>query len=74
MPANAGEVRDAVSIPGLGRSPGEAKGNPLQYSCLGNSMERGALWITVHGVAKNQTQLSMHTRINVEAKSTTKAN
>ena len=74
MPANSGEARDAVLTPGLGRFPGEAKGNPLQYSCLGNSMERGALWITVHGVAKNQKRLSIHTRINVEAKSTTEAN
>ena len=40
------------SIPALGRSPGEGNGNPLQYSCLENSMDRGAWWITVHGVAK----------------------
>ena len=48
-PANAG---DAGLIPGLGRSPGEGNVNPLQYSCLGNLMDRGALWATVHGVAK----------------------
>ena len=48
-PANAG---DAGSIPGLGRSPGEGNGNPLQYSYLGNPMDRGAWWATVHGVAK----------------------
>ena len=48
-PANAG---DAGSIPGSGRSPGEGNGNPLQYSRLGNPMDRGALWATVHGVAK----------------------
>ena len=48
-PANAG---DASSILGLGRSPGEGNGNPLQYSCLGNPMDRGAWWATVHGVTK----------------------
>ena len=46
------------SIPGLGRSPGEGHGNPLQYSCLKNPMDRGAWWATVPGVAKSQTQLS----------------
>ena len=51
-------VGDPGSIPGSGRSPGEGNGYPLQYSCLENSMERGALWATVHGVAKNQTRLS----------------
>ena len=48
-PANAG---DAGSIPGLGRSHGEGNGNPLQYSCPGNLMDRGAWRATVHGVAK----------------------
>ena len=48
-PANA---RDMGLSPGLGRYPGERNGNPLQYSCLGNSMDRGAWWATVHGVAK----------------------
>ena len=48
-PANAG---DASSIPGLGRSPGEGNGNPLQYSYLGNLVNKGAWWATVHGVAK----------------------
>ena len=57
-PANAGDVRDAGSMPGLGRSPGGGHGNPLQYSCLENPMDRGAWWATVHGVAKSQTQLS----------------
>ena len=47
--ANAG---DSGSIPGLGRSPAEGNGNPLQYSCLENPMNRGAWWATVHGVAK----------------------
>ena len=46
------------SIPELGRSHEEGNGNPLQYSCLGNPMDRGAWWATVHGVEKNQTQLS----------------
>ena len=46
------------SIPGPGRSPGEGNGNPLQYSCLENPMDRGAWQATVHGVAKSQTQLS----------------
>ena len=50
--ANAGNTRDAGSIHGLGRSPGEGNGNPLQYSCLGNPMDRGAWWATVSGVAK----------------------
>ena len=45
----------AVSIPGLGSSPGEGNGNPLQYSCLGNPMDRGALWTTVHGVARGES-------------------
>jgi len=48
-PAN---VRDAGSIPGSGRSPEEGTGNPLQYSCLGNPMDRGTSWATVHGVVK----------------------
>ena len=52
---NAG---DLGSIPGLGRSPGEGNGNPLQYSCLENPMDRGAWWATVHGVTKSQTRLS----------------
>ena len=56
-PANAGDVRDAGSIPGSGRSPGEAHGNPLQYYCLGNPMDRGAFGATVHGVAQSQTWL-----------------
>ena len=48
-PANSGE---AGSIPGSGRPPGEGNSNPLQYSCLKNSMDRGVWWATVHGVAK----------------------
>ena len=49
---------DRVSIPGLGRPPGEGNGNPLQYSCLENPMDGGAWEATVHGVAKNQTRLN----------------
>ena len=52
---NAG---DPGSIPELGRCPGEGNGNPLQYSCLENSMERGAWWAVVHEVAKSWTRLS----------------
>ena len=52
LPANAGDVRDAGSIPGLGRSPGEGHGNPLQYSCLENPMDRGAWWAIIHRVAE----------------------
>ena len=48
-------VGDLGSIPGLGSSPGEEKGNPLQYSCLENPMDRGAWWAAVHGVAKSWT-------------------
>ena len=53
-PANAG---DMGLIPGLGRSPGEGNGNPLQYSCLGNLMDRGAWWAAVYEVTKICTQL-----------------
>ena len=52
-PANAGDIRDTGSIPGSGRFPGEGHDNPLQYSCLNNPMDRGALWAMVHGVTKN---------------------
>ena len=58
MPANAGDIRDAGLISVLGRSPGGGNDNPLQYSCLETSMDRGAWRSTVHGVAKGQTRLS----------------
>ena len=58
LPANAGDTRDAGSIPGLGKFPGGGHGNPLQYSCLENSMDRGAWQATIHGTAKSCTQLS----------------
>ena len=53
--ASACNAGDPGSIPGLGRSPGEGNGNPLQYYCLENPMDRGAWWATVHGVAKSRT-------------------
>ena len=56
--ASAYNAGDLGSIPGLGRSPGEGNGNPLQYSCLENPMDRGAWWATAHGVAKSRTRLS----------------
>ena len=55
---SASNAGDKGSIPGSGRSPGEGNGNPFQYSCLGNSMDRGAWKATVHKVTKSQTQLS----------------
>ena len=62
--AKAGDIRDMGSVPGLGRSPGGGHGNPLQYSCLENPMDRGPWWAIVHRVAKTWTrlkQLSTHT-------------
>ena len=56
-PASAGDIRDSVSNPGSGRCPGGGHGNPLQYPCLENPMDRGAWWATVHRVTKNWTQL-----------------
>ena len=56
--ASASSVGDLGSIPGLESSPGEGNGNPLQYSCLENPMDREAWWATVHGVAKSRTRLS----------------
>ena len=54
LPANAGDARDSGSIPGSGRYPGDGNGNPLQYSCLENPMDRGAWRDTVHGVVNSQ--------------------
>ena len=54
-PTNAGDARDAGSIPGLGRPPGEGNDNALQYSCLGNPMDRGAWLATDHGIVKSWT-------------------
>ena len=53
--ANAGDIRDTGLIPGLGRSPRGGNGNPFQYSCLENPMDRGAWQVTVHRVAKSRT-------------------
>ena len=66
LPANAGDRRDVDLIPELGRSPGGGHGNPLQYSCLENPMDREARWATVHGVAESWTRLkrlSTHTSV-----------
>ena len=55
--AKAGDIRDVGLIPGLGKVPGVGNGNSLQYSCLGNPMDRGGWRATVHGVAKSWTRL-----------------
>ena len=68
LPANAGDARGADSISGSGRSFGEGNGNPLQYSYLGNSMNRGAWWATVQGVTKSWTWLSMQTHTHAYLK------
>ena len=57
LPVNAGDIRDASSVPGSGRSPGRSHGNPLQYFYLGNPMDREAWRATVHRIAKSWTQL-----------------
>ena len=66
LPANSRDLRNVSSIPGSGRSPGGGHGNPLQYSCLENPMDRRAWWTAVHRVPKRQTrlkQLSKHVSI-----------
>ena len=55
LPANAGVVRDLGSVPGLGGTPAVGNGNPIQYSCLENPMDRGVWQAVVHGVRKSQT-------------------
>ena len=67
-PANAGDTRDEGSILGLGRSPGVGNGNPLQYSCRENPVDRGAWWATVHGRKESDTteQLSTCTYIHMD--------
>ena len=57
QPTNAGDIRDAGSTSGSGRSPGGGQGDPLQYSCLDNPKFRGAWWATVHWVGKSRTWL-----------------
>ena len=67
-PANAGDAKDMDLIPGLGRSPGVLNGNPLQYSCLENSMDRGALGAVVHGVTEsNMTEHTHNTHTHTHA-------
>ena len=56
-PANVGDLTDSGSIPGSGRYPGGGHGNPFQYFCLENPMDRGDWWATVHWIEKSQTQL-----------------
>ena len=58
LPASAVDIRDTGSVPGSGRSPGEGKDNPLQYSRMENPMDRGTWQTIVHGVAKSQSELS----------------
>ena len=58
LPTSAGDAGDVGLIPGLGRSPGGRNGNPPQYSCLKNPVDRGAWGVTVYRFAKSQTQLS----------------
>ena len=61
LPANAGDTRDAPSVPGWRRYPGVANSNPLWYSCLENSMDRESQWATVHGVTKSEKCTCTHT-------------
>ena len=73
LPVNAGDRKDAGSIPGMGRSSGVGNGNPLQYSCQGNLMDRGAWWPIVHGTAQRWTRVSTqaHTHMSNEAQKNT---
>ena len=65
LPANAGDARDMGSIPGSGRSPGERNGNPLQYSCLANPMDRGAWQAIVHGVTEESNMTATEHRCEI---------
>ena len=65
-PTNAEDARDTPSVPILGRSSGEGNGNPLQYSCLENSVDRGAWPATVHWVAKSWIQLKQPSKLAVD--------
>ena len=71
-PANAGEVRDAGSIPGSGRSPGGGRGNPLQYSCLENPMDRGTWWATgLEGrKGSDATEATWHAHVGMKVRQT----
>ena len=65
LPANSGDTGDVGSTTGSGRSPGEGNGNPLQYSCLENSMDRGARQATRYRITKSQTRLSTHAECSI---------
>ena len=65
LPANARDTRGVGLIPESGRFHGGGQGNPLQYSCLGNPMDRGVLRAAVHGVARSQIRLSAHTQTHI---------
>ena len=67
LPASPGDAKDMGLISELGRSPGVGNGNPLQYSCLENSMDREAWQATVHGLAKRWTRLNRHTDLCIYA-------
>ena len=55
LPAKSGDIREAGSTPGSGKSPGGGKGNPVYYSCLENPMDRGSWWAAVHRIAESDT-------------------
>ena len=71
LPANAKDTGDAGSITGLGRSPGGGNSNQLQYSCLGNPMDRGAWWGTDHGVTESDTTECVHVHAHAYARTHT---
>ena len=74
LPANAGDTRDTGSVSGSGRSPEEGIGNPFQYACLENSMDKGALGrLQPMGVTKSQTQLSVHAHVHTHTHTHTHA-
>ena len=65
LPVNAGDIKDASSVPGLGRFPGEGNGNPLQYSYLENPTDRGTQRATVQGIESDTTEVTEQTRLSV---------
>ena len=67
LPANAGDISEVGSVPGSARSPGGRNGNPLQYFCLEDPMDRGTWWATVHRVIKTWTRLSDITQLKLES-------